>query len=272
VHKYAGGTLTSVDKTTILGADDVVGISGSSTETVMVTATKLYRSPAGSEFSGGGSVGSLDCANFRGVAETTDGVIGVLSGPGCDAGAGELWVAAPDGGVPAPALVLPAHDFVAIAAGSADDWVAVGDTACEFVSQTRSTTCGTGSGLGLNGVGRASSSDVWAVGGGCSFYQSVTDGKTWSQITGSSIACPVSKPTLRGVWFATNTQGWAVGDDGTILQFDGSSWKPVNTSASGQLPIPIDLRAIHAATNTADGGADVWAVGVSGTLLHLHVP
>jgi hypothetical protein len=60
-----------------------------------------------------------------------------------------------------------------------------------------------------------------------------------------------------GVWGRKSNDVWAVGQNGTILHWDGTSWKSV---VSGTI---YDLDGIWgSATN------DAWAVGTGETILH----
>jgi len=63
--------------------------------------------------------------------------------------------------------------------------------------------------------------------------------------------------TLRGVSMVSSSDGWAVGEQGTILHWDGTEWSPMVS------PTSADLYAIDMVT-TDDG----WAVGIDGVILH----
>ncbi|MDI6793521.1 MAG: choice-of-anchor D domain-containing protein, partial [bacterium] len=70
----------------------------------------------------------------------------------------------------------------------------------------------------------------------------------------------VSSPTsswLYSVTMASATNGWAVGGYGTILHYDGSSWSEVSSPTSNYL-YSVSM------ANATDG----WAVGSYGTILH----
>ncbi len=80
---------------------------------------------------------------------------------------------------------------------------------------------------------------------GCSL-----DGWCWSDR-------PAVPGALRGVWFSGPTDGWAVGDGGSILHWDGVTWSSVASGVTGEL------------TGIWGGGpADVWAVSASVDLLY----
>lgn len=64
---------------------------------------------------------------------------------------------------------------------------------------------------------------------------------------------PVTTAHLRAVWAQAANDVWVVGDQGTILHFDGTQW---NRATSG---VSDDLFGVWAASAT-----DVWAVGGSG--------
>lgn len=63
--------------------------------------------------------------------------------------------------------------------------------------------------------------------------------------------------TLRGLVMMSSTDGWAVGDQGTILHWDGQAWLVVGS--------PTDMTLWAVAGRTTD---DVWAVGDAGTVVH----
>lgn len=67
-------------------------------------------------------------------------------------------------------------------------------------------------------VSGTSGSDVWAVGSGLFHF----DGKTWSDATPPSFGCSLC--TLRSVSAVAPDDVWAVGDDGFVAHWDGSSW------------------------------------------------
>jgi hypothetical protein len=62
---------------------------------------------------------------------------------------------------------------------------------------------------------------------------------------------------LRGVWGNAANNYWAVGEGGTILHYDGTSWQP---QTSGTLN---KLYSVWGSSST-----DIWAVGELGTVLH----
>jgi cysteine-rich repeat protein len=62
---------------------------------------------------------------------------------------------------------------------------------------------------------------------------------------------------LQSVWGSGHTDVFAVGDDGTLLHYDGQSWQPMESPTGEEL---------YGAWGS--GHADVFAVGDDGTLLH----
>jgi len=76
------------------------------------------------------------------------------------------------------------------------------------------------------------------------------DGNTWTEAP-----APHTEP-LRAVDFASADEGWAVGEAGAVLHWDGVEW---TRQAS---PTDVDLYDV------AIAGNDFWAVGKSGLLVH----
>lgn len=88
----------------------------------------------------------------------------------------------------------------------------------------------------------------------------VTEGPIWRFYTVNGLWTQVDSPTpadLNGVAFTDTNEGWAVGDGGTILRYDGVSWALV--------PWP----GILGLNGIALSGNDGWAVGDDGTVLRL---
>lgn len=61
---------------------------------------------------------------------------------------------------------------------------------------------------------------------------------------------------LNGLWGVSASTAWAVGDNGTVLRFDGAKWAPERTGIS---------RTFHCVW--ASSASDVWRMGDS-ALLH----
>ncbi len=102
--------------------------------------------------------------------------------------------------------------------------------------------------IGVVDFGIVSSNDVWTVGiGGFLHY----DGSTWNKVA-SSIST-----LLLSVYMTSATDGWTVGEAGTILHYNGSAWQ--------QVPSPTDkyLEAVQMVSSI-----EGWAVGEAGTILH----
>jgi len=73
---------------------------------------------------------------------------------------------------------------------------------------------------------------------------------TWTPVTS-----PV-RNTLDSVYCASASDCWAVGYDGTIIQWTGSSWKTVTS------PTNNTLQSVYCI-----GAGDCWAVGGVGTII-----
>lgn len=72
---------------------------------------------------------------------------------------------------------------------------------------------------------------------------------TWRQGVVTWAASPTTK-TLRGVWLQSEQLGWAVGDDGVLLEWDGATWRALPSGTTN------DLTVIHGASGA------VFAAGV----------
>jgi photosystem II stability/assembly factor-like uncharacterized protein len=71
------------------------------------------------------------------------------------------------------------------------------------------------------------------------------------------VATGLTTQTLRGMWESGDSNVFAVGDNGTILQYDGTTWTVVNTKTT------TNLRAVWGTSPT-----NIYAVGDKGTILH----
>ena len=71
---------------------------------------------------------------------------------------------------------------------------------------------------------------------------------------------PQGNPLL-GIWGSSGSDVFAVGEGGTILHYDGTSWSSMNSGSANRL---IDI--------WGSSGSDVFAVGVWGTILHYEGP
>ena len=66
-----------------------------------------------------------------------------------------------------------------------------------------------------------------------------------------------TKYPLNGVWGSSSTDVFAVGDEGTILHYDGSTWSPMESGLK---------KVLNAVWGTS--GTDVFVAGDGGTILH----
>src|SRR5262249_22982171 len=64
--------------------------------------------------------------------------------------------------------------------------------------------------------------------------------------------------SLRGVWTADTVDQFAVGDNGTVLEFDGTSWLLLPTPKGAQ---PVNLHALF-----GTGPTSLYMAGDSGTV------
>jgi photosystem II stability/assembly factor-like uncharacterized protein len=78
---------------------------------------------------------------------------------------------------------------------------------------------------------------------------------TWSIATGSIVP-----PVLRGLFIRAADDVWTVGDEGTILHYDGVQWNEITSSAIANT---FSLTAVTATSNH-----NVWVTGSLGVLLH----
>lgn len=92
------------------------------------------------------------------------------------------------------------------------------------------------------------SDDIWAAG----YYLYHWDGSSWNTTTTSQNIKAVSM-----VPGSSGGDGWAVGSNGTILRWNGSTWGSFTSPTSASLE---DVKMI----SESDG----WAVGYEGTVLH----
>ena len=101
-----------------------------------------------------------------------------------------------------------------------------------------------------------SDADGFAVGEGLSGSTMVGTAYRLSGHTWGVMAVP-TVPSLQGLDMLSASDGWACGDDGTLLHWNGTEWSST-TSPTGE-----DLHGI-----TMVASNDVWAVGDAGVLLH----
>src|SRR5262249_49751791 len=101
----------------------------------------------------------------------------------------------------------------------------------------------------LNALSGTAADDVWGVGAGGAIVRFRSASVGWAGFTS-----PTTNE-LRGVWARTSTDGWAVGDAGTALRWNGTDWVPQPAIGAGT------LRAVWG--SAVD---DVYAVGDGGAI------
>ncbi|HCF61584.1 MAG TPA: hypothetical protein DFS52_26760, partial [Myxococcales bacterium] len=82
------------------------------------------------------------------------------------------------------------------------------------------------------------------------------DGSAWSALT-----LPPNTKSLLGVWGMHADDVWAVGNERTLLHWDGLTW------VRHQMP-PTELAIEHLDGVWGSASDDVWAVGSMGLILH----
>jgi len=110
----------------------------------------------------------------------------------------------------------------------------------------------------LFSVSGTSGTDVFAVG-----VKRATDvsnivhynGTAWAPQASPTVADPTN-PMLRGVWAATPSDVYAVGERGWVVHFDGSVWSAQPSNVTNNL------------TAVWSTGKDAFAVGEFGTIIH----
>src|SRR5262249_19446717 len=81
----------------------------------------------------------------------------------------------------------------------------------------------------LNALSGTAADDVWGVGAGGAIVRFRSASVGWAGFTS-----PTTNE-LRGVWARTSTDGWAVGDAGTALRWNGTDWVPQPAIGAGTL-------------------------------------
>lgn len=122
---------------------------------------------------------------------------------------------------------------------------------------TSISPAGVADNVNLHGVSVLSSSLAFAVGdspGAAPATMLRWDGTLWASIASGT---PIGI-ALRSVWMVSSTDGWAVGDVGGIVRWNGAAW-----SAETSPPGTPQLNGVQALTST-----DVWAVGNDGAIIH----
>jgi hypothetical protein len=140
---------------------------------------------------------------------------------------------------------------------SASDIFGVGYEIVHYNGSIWSDMAGEPTGAYLNDISGTSASNVFTVGDAGLILR--YDGSSWSEMASGTTA------TLAGVWVGAPSDVFVVGggDDqngqplpGFILHYDGSAWSPMPVAATALWGI------------WGSSGADVFAVGDSGTILH----
>jgi photosystem II stability/assembly factor-like uncharacterized protein len=111
-------------------------------------------------------------------------------------------------------------------------------------------------------------SELWAVGAGGTILLNTSSASggagTWRVLTSpvgaGDLRVPPRSPNLRSVHFTSPSDGWAVGDNGTIIEYDGITWSTYQTAPI----VPNNLTSVYTISPT-----DGWAVGANGTILRL---
>jgi len=116
---------------------------------------------------------------------------------------------------------------------------------------------------------------IWVVGSGSTILFSGNNGATWSL---QSIAQPVLEPlNLRGVFFDSNNDGWAVGSDPlgypVLVWYNGASWTQWTYPYLFFNAAPLRAVALTSSTNgLAVGGQIVGDLTSLAYMLHLDPP
>lgn len=117
----------------------------------------------------------------------------------------------------------------------------------------------------LRGVWGSDIQNVWIVGGGqegpsgeiIAGYPGKILFYNGAGIVESKVLAESDQAALRGVWGAGRNDVWAVGDNGIILKYNGTTWNPVDSTTK------FGLRGVW-----GSAANDVYAVGLGGTVLH----
>jgi hypothetical protein len=102
----------------------------------------------------------------------------------------------------------------------------------------------------MEGVWGSAANDVWAVGVFGNIVHS-TGGNVWT-----SVASPTSQ-NLNAVWGTSNANAYAVGNNGTILRWNGATW---SAQASGTIQ---NFSGVWGSSAT-----NIYAVAADGTIVH----
>jgi hypothetical protein len=105
----------------------------------------------------------------------------------------------------------------------------------------------------------AQANDAWVGGGGTILGSSGNDGLLY-HYTGtyaSSDPGTTPKSVIHGIWGASASNVWQVGDAGAISHWNGSAWTALPA------PTPFGLLSISGVAAN-----DIWAVGAAGVMVH----
>lgn len=260
---YTGGTFKSSSNVDILTgvAGPVTGITGSSpTDLVAVADWGTTLRYSGNAWS---VVASSPYIRFRGVAGSADNLFSVaydftpgMEKPLLQKWNGTAWMAETITGTTSSLRAIAVSGTNAYAVGDSETIVKRSGTTWtkQMVNLPGQST--------LRGVW-ASGDTVWAVGGGDykeEFVASTYPAKAMISTGGSQfmqVTIPVSDKILRAIWGTDPTNVWAVGDEGTVLKWDGMKWTVVPTN------VIFSLRAIWGRSAT-----DFYIAGTGGAILH----
>lgn len=154
-----------------------------------------------------------------------------------------------DMGVPPPFLgVAPLNQASYLAVGRAS-------AAYTITNQSRAATT---FGIKLSATELTS---VYPSPGGTTAYIGAATGEIYKFVGGEGTPYGLkSGGGIHAIWLRSATDGWAVGDSGLVLHFDGSSWVLVMLPQLAALP---SLRGVY-----GNAMGQVWAVGDAGTILY----
>lgn len=263
VVTYTSGTFKSSSMVDVLTgvAGPVAGITGSSTSDLVAVAdwgtTLRY---AGTSWS---VVPSSAYVRFRGVAGSADNLFSVAYDftPGMEKPLVQKWNGT---AWTAETIMGSTADLRGVAVSGTNAYaVGIGETILK-----RSGTTWTKQTISLPGQSTlrgvwVSGDTVWAVGGGDpqeQFVSSTYPAKALYSTGGSQfmqVTIPVTDKILRAVWGADPNNVWVVGDEGTVLKWDGSKWTQVPTN------FIFSLRGIWGRS-----ASDFYVVGSGGAVLH----
>lgn len=104
------------------------------------------------------------------------------------------------------------------------------------------------------GIDAVSPTNIWAVGQTSSFFTKIIhwNGQRWAE------QFAPSRFQLNDISMLTETDGWAVGVGGLILNWDGLMWNFIESPVQGAFLNGVDMLATD----------DVWIVGGSGRIFH----